>query len=124
MVYDANVCLADRPGNAILYYPSRPSVTSIAGLDNYFGSAANGPNCYVADDNDPAVATGTEIGKNPDPVAALKSMQLLLPGVNVKADDGSVTLIPAEFLNLPYLLWDAGQDGKFGTSDDVGNFQK
>ncbi|HEX4797449.1 MAG TPA: hypothetical protein VH370_26885 [Humisphaera sp.] len=117
--YDAKVCIADGAGNAILYYASRPAVTSIAGIDNYFGLVANGPNRYVADDNDPAVAGGTEIAKNPNPAAVVTSMQALLPGVRK-----DFSLDQSQILSLPYLLWDAGPDGKFGTSDDVTNFQK
>ena len=110
--------MGDRAGNAILYYPARVTVTSVDTPDHYFGLAANGPNRYVADDNDPAIAGGSDAGKNSDPAAVVKAMQSQLPGVR---KDGS---LDPQVLTLPYLLWDAGADGTFGTSDDVGNFTK
>ncbi|HEX4797075.1 MAG TPA: type II secretion system protein [Humisphaera sp.] len=117
--YDANVCIADRNGNAILYFPSKLTATSIASVTNYLGPPGKGTR-YASKDNDPQVATGTEFGINPDAAGALKSMQLLLPGVNQR----DLSLDQSQLLNLPYLLWDAGPDGKFGTSDDVANFQR
>jgi len=118
VTYDANVCIADRNGNAILYFPSKLTANSISTVTTYLGPPGKSTR-YASKDNDPAVATGTEFGINPDTAGALKSMQLLLPGVN----QNDLSLDQSQLVNLPYLLWDAGPDGRFGTSDDVTNFR-
>jgi prepilin-type N-terminal cleavage/methylation domain-containing protein len=116
---DSRTCIGDRQGNAILYFPAKPTARTIVTINDYFGPPSKTTR-YASKDNDPAAATGTEIGLNPNAAAALSSMRALLPGVSA---DGSTIVDPSQVLSLPYLLWDAGADGRFGTADDVTNFR-
>jgi prepilin-type N-terminal cleavage/methylation domain-containing protein len=118
-IVDSHACIADRLGNAIFYFPAKPTATTINSINDYFAPPSKTTR-YASKDNDPAAATGTEFGPNPSANAALNSMRALLPGVS---SDGATIVDPSQVLNLPYLLWDAGPDGRCGSADDVTNFR-
>jgi len=126
---DSATFLGDREGNAILYFPRKRKVT-ITNVDNYLGVLANMP-AFVANDNDPGLAVQgpghkfTSIGgkSGSGNTWAIQQFQLQMPGV-IPDSSGNPTLPdPNQATKLPYLLWDAGPDGKFCSEDDVTNFK-
>jgi type II secretory pathway pseudopilin PulG len=116
---DSHTCIGDRMGNAILYFPAKPTAKTVATMNDYFGPPSKTTRS-ASRDNDPAAATAGEQGLNSNSAAALSAMRALLPGVSA---DGANLVDPSQVLDLPYLLWDAGPDGRCGTADDVTNFR-
>lgn len=127
--YDNRSCrLGDRAGNVVFYFP-RKLKASIVDINTYLGPLSVKP-AYVANDNDPGLAV---VAPGHPPVSiggptgsgnlwAIQQLQLRLPGV-VPDQNGNPTLPdPSQALRMPYLLWDTGPDGRFGTDDDVTNF--
>jgi len=126
---DSATMLSDREGNAILYLPRKQKV-KITNVDNYLGALGNAP-AFVANDDDPGLAVQgpghkfTSIGgkSGSGNTWAIQQFQLQMPGVIPDAS-GKPTLPDAnQATKLPYLLWDAGPDGRFCTDDDVTNFK-
>ena len=126
---DSATLLADREGNAILYFPRKRKVT-ITNVNNYLGALANAP-AFVANDDDPGLAVQglghkfTSIGgkSGSGNTWAIQQFQLQLPGVIPDASGNPTLPDPNQATKLSYLLWDAGPDGKFCTDDDVTNFR-
>ena len=115
---DSRTFLGDSSGNAILYWPRKLKVT-ISGLNNYFGPLSSSP-AFVANDNDP----GPALGRPSLDAGAIAQFQLRLPGVVADATGNPTLPDPTQALRVPYLLWDAGPDGRFCTDDDVTNFSQ
>jgi type II secretory pathway pseudopilin PulG len=122
---DSATFLADRYGNAILYFPHKPKVI-ITSLSTYFGLLASKP-AFVANDNDPGLAVQGPGHPFASITAgntwAVQQFQLQLPGII--PDSGGLPTLPDpnQATKLPYLLWDSGPDGRFCTEDDVSNFK-
>jgi len=105
---DPLTVLGDRLGNAILYYPKKLSSGAVTSVSTYIASHTLVPvPRYISDDNDPVRAFGS-----------LGNLQAQMPGVR---PDGTVD--QSQVVNVPFLLWSAGPDGRFGTADDVTNFK-
>jgi len=135
---DSTSVLGEREGRAILYFPRKRKVT-ITSVDTYFGPLSKAP-AFVANDNDPGLAVqGLEAQGDSSPVLhefksigdrtgagnpwAIKQFQLRMPGVIPNASGNPTLPDPNQATKVPYILWDAGPDGRFCTDDDVTNFR-
>ena len=122
---DQQDVLADRFGHPILYF-ARNGGAVVKDLNSYVAVASYGARPDQApryNATDGFVSSGISFN-------GVANMQAYMPGVSFtiagyKADGTPMRTLtftgpPAD---LPYLLWSAGPDGKFGTDDDVTNFR-
>ena len=100
--------LLDNWGKPILYYPARP------------GANVNVANGYVAVET-AALRPMFDAADNAEvPVTELRR------ALGDESDNGGIETAAGERARHtgPYILWSAGPDGNFGTSDDIRNFER
>jgi prepilin-type N-terminal cleavage/methylation domain-containing protein len=119
--------LLDGNGNPILYFPAQPGTANIATGMSYVassappGTATTNPPYYNAFDNTTDTTTGNAL-------LSVSDMQTILGADPSSANPaGQVATGKSATTTIPYLLWTAGADGKFGLdttgkTDDVCNF--
>jgi general secretion pathway protein G len=97
--------ILDMDGNPILYYVARPTHGDLTVAANYVGSGNGNPGgdtaLYNADDN--------------STLKDLTGFPLLQASL--------LSAVQANNFTGPFILWCAGQDGKWGTGDDATNMQ-
>ncbi len=107
-LYFVDATLLDLNGNSILYYPSLPS--AVIGTNFVNESPPTISPMYNALDNDYFGTTTTS------PLLSMPQLQYILGD---RLQQGFISAGEQPTTTLPYLLWTAGSDGKYGFGVDA-----
>jgi general secretion pathway protein G len=113
--------LLDGEGNPILYFAAAPSKPNVHAAGGYVVRGKSPPALYDADDNLELFRIAGQTDTN-----VLTDIRMLLGDIN---DNGYIDTGDKSPIVEPYLLWAAGNDGKFGflpgqkKTDDPTNFE-
>ena len=125
LYHDRSDVLLDRLGHPILYFV-RNGGAVVKDLNSYVNIAGYG----TSPDKAPRYNAADGFAISALSFNGVANMQAYMPGVSFTITGYKADGTPARALtftgppaDLPYLLWSAGPDGKFGTDDDVTNFQ-